>query len=173
MGYCGLMPATLITLAHFAVSSAMSLPKSAGAPASTIPPMSARRSMIFGSARPALGSLFRGSTIAAGGFLCPGGAHHGAAPLAPLCTIAAAALRCGPRRRARAIGWVVWERRGHGGDPDVALPADEIGHRRPITAVGHVNHVDAGHHLEQLAGQMACRPDAGRGEAERARIALG
>src|SRR5215471_11450161 len=31
MGYCGLMPATLITLAHFAVSSAMSLPKSAGA----------------------------------------------------------------------------------------------------------------------------------------------
>src|SRR5262245_39954022 len=66
MGYCGLMPAALITLAHFAVSSAMSLPKSAGEPASTIPPMSASRSMILAAVRPALVSLLRAFTIAAG-----------------------------------------------------------------------------------------------------------
>ena len=64
--YCGLIPAALITLAHFAVSSAMSLPKSAGEPASTIPPMSASRAMILGSARPALVSRLRASSIAAG-----------------------------------------------------------------------------------------------------------
>src|SRR5262249_16648130 len=64
--YCGLIPAALITLAHFAVSSAMSLPKSAGEPASTMPPMSQSRAMILGSARPAFVSLLRASTIAAG-----------------------------------------------------------------------------------------------------------
>src|SRR5271168_2200925 len=39
--YSGLMPANLTTLAHFSVSSAMSLPKSAGKPGSTVPPESA------------------------------------------------------------------------------------------------------------------------------------
>src|SRR5262245_61302598 len=45
-----LMPANLITLAHFSVSSAMSLPKSAGEPASTVPPSSVIRAFIVGSA---------------------------------------------------------------------------------------------------------------------------
>src|SRR5262249_15537782 len=36
--YSALMLAARITLAHFSVSSAMSLPKSAGEPASTVPP---------------------------------------------------------------------------------------------------------------------------------------
>ena len=48
----GLMFAALITLAHFSVSSAMSLPKSAGEPASAVPPRSASRALILGSARP-------------------------------------------------------------------------------------------------------------------------
>ncbi len=39
--HCGLMPANLITLPHFSVSSAMSLPKSAGEPASVSAPRSA------------------------------------------------------------------------------------------------------------------------------------
>src|SRR5262249_62326094 len=76
MGYCGLMPAALITLAHFAVSSAMSFPKSAGEPASTIPPMSASRSMILALARPALVSLLRASTIAAGRVFLAAVTHH-------------------------------------------------------------------------------------------------
>ena len=40
------------------------------------------------------------------------------------------------------------------------LSAEQIG--QVTAAIGHVDHVDAGHHLEQLAGDMAarsrCRP---------------
>jgi hypothetical protein len=35
------------------------------------------------------------------------------------------------------------------------LPSEQIIERR--TTIGHVNHVDAGHHLEQLAGQRDTR----------------
>jgi hypothetical protein len=52
----GLMPANLTTLAHFSVSAAMSLPKSAGEPASTVPPSSASRALILGSASAAFGA---------------------------------------------------------------------------------------------------------------------
>ena len=41
--YSGLMPANLITFAHFSVSSAMSLPKSAGEPGIAVAPKSAKR----------------------------------------------------------------------------------------------------------------------------------
>jgi hypothetical protein len=61
-----LMPVKLTTLPHFSVSSAISLPKSAGEPASTVPPRSASRVFMLGSARPALISLFSFSTISAG-----------------------------------------------------------------------------------------------------------
>src|SRR5215472_15806453 len=60
-----LMLAARITLPHFSVSSAMSLPKSAGELGSTVPPRSARRAFILGSARPALISLLSLSTISA------------------------------------------------------------------------------------------------------------
>jgi hypothetical protein len=43
-----------MSLPHFSVSSAMSLPKSAGEDASTSPPRLASRASILGSARPAL-----------------------------------------------------------------------------------------------------------------------
>src|SRR5262245_38957091 len=55
--HSALMPVNLITLPHFSVSSAMSLPKSAGESASTSPPKSASRAFILGSARAALISL--------------------------------------------------------------------------------------------------------------------
>ena len=45
-----------------------------------------------------------------------------------------------------------------GGEHDLHLPGDEIGHRRPRTTIGHVHHFDAGHHLEQLAGDMCVLP---------------
>ena len=51
-GQSGLAPENLTTLAHFTVSSAMSMPKSAGEPRSTVPPRSASRDLILGSARP-------------------------------------------------------------------------------------------------------------------------
>jgi hypothetical protein len=53
-------------LAHFSVSSAISLPKSAGEPASTVPPKSVRRALIVGSARPELISALSLSTISMG-----------------------------------------------------------------------------------------------------------
>src|SRR5215472_12127028 len=64
-----LMPTDLITLAHFSVSSAMSLPKSAGETTSGVTPKTASRAFILGSARPALISLLSLSMISAGVFL--------------------------------------------------------------------------------------------------------
>src|SRR5262249_21100427 len=61
-----LAPENLTTLAHFSVSSAISLPKSAGEPASTVPPRSASLAFILGSARAALTSVLSLSTISAG-----------------------------------------------------------------------------------------------------------
>src|SRR5262249_52739665 len=64
-----LMPANLITLAHFSVSSAISFPNSAGDPGSATPPRSAGRAVILGSSRGALTSLLSVSMILAGVFL--------------------------------------------------------------------------------------------------------
>src|SRR5215510_8902822 len=66
--HSGLMPANLITLAHFSVSSPMTLPKSAGEPASTVPPPSTRCFISLGSERLAFISLLSLSTTSAGVF---------------------------------------------------------------------------------------------------------
>src|SRR5215831_19169184 len=62
----GLMVAARTTLLHFSVSSAMSLPKSAGEPGSTVPPDSAIRALILGSVRAALVSWLSLSMTPAG-----------------------------------------------------------------------------------------------------------
>src|SRR5262245_27174438 len=67
--HSALMPANFTTLPHFSVSSAMSLPKSAGEPGSAAAPNPASRAFIWESARPALISLLSFSTISAGVFL--------------------------------------------------------------------------------------------------------
>src|SRR5262249_3275025 len=67
--YSGLILAARITWAHFPVSSAISVPKSAGEPASVVPPRAASCPLIFGSASSALISLLSVSTISAGVFL--------------------------------------------------------------------------------------------------------
>jgi hypothetical protein len=61
-----LMLAARITLLHFSVSSARSLPKSAGEPASSVPPSSISRVFSVGSSRAALISRLSLSMIAAG-----------------------------------------------------------------------------------------------------------
>ena len=43
-----------------------------------------------------------------------------------------------------------------GGEHDLHLSAEQIGKRGCRAAIRHVNQVDAGHHLEQLAGNMWC-----------------
>src|SRR5713101_9190935 len=67
--HSGFAPENLITLAHFSVSSAMSLPKSAEEPGSTVPPRSANRAFSLGSARPALISALSFPTISDGAFV--------------------------------------------------------------------------------------------------------
>src|SRR5262249_7250736 len=64
--HSALMLRARMTLPHFSVSSAMSLPKSAGESASTSPPRSTMRAFIRGSASAALTSLLSLSTISAG-----------------------------------------------------------------------------------------------------------
>ena len=66
--HSGLTLAARITLPHFSVSSAMSLPNSADEPGSTVPPRSASRALILISARAALISLLSFSAISAGVF---------------------------------------------------------------------------------------------------------
>src|SRR5262245_9756206 len=61
-----LMPANLTTLPHFSVSAATKLPKSAGEPAITVPPISASRALSWESARAALIWLLSLLTISAG-----------------------------------------------------------------------------------------------------------
>jgi len=61
--HSALMLRARMSLPHFSVSSAMSLPKSAGESASTSPPRLASRALILGSARPALISLLSMSMI--------------------------------------------------------------------------------------------------------------
>src|SRR5262245_53812566 len=53
-GHSGLRPATLITLAHFSISSAMSLPKLTGEPGSGVPPKAPSCALILESVRHAL-----------------------------------------------------------------------------------------------------------------------
>ena len=44
--------------------------------------------------------------------------------------------------------------RRHGVEHHLHLPGEQVGERRRRAAIRHVDHVDAGHHLEQLAGHM-------------------
>src|SRR5262249_35034689 len=67
--YSGLMLAARITSAHLFVSSAMNVPKAAGASGVIIAPRSAKRAFSVGSASPALISLLRISTTSIGVFL--------------------------------------------------------------------------------------------------------
>src|SRR3954471_19618371 len=56
--YSALMLAARITLPHFSVSSATNFPNSAGEATNGVASASASRALMFGSARPALISLF-------------------------------------------------------------------------------------------------------------------
>ena len=53
------------------------------------------------------------------------------------------------------------------------LSAEQVGKRGRRAAIRHVNHVDAGHHLEQLAGNMWTRCRCRRRHVDLARIGLG
>jgi len=77
------------------------------------------------------------------------------------------------RQGAEFAGPDVFDRRGHGGEHDVHLPREEVGECGRRAAVRHVVHVDAGHHLEQLARNVGATADAGRGHIDFAGIGFG
>jgi len=66
--YSGFAPENLTTFAHFSVSDAIKLVKSAGDDGAGAPPRSIRRALNSGSASPALIVLLSFSTISAGVF---------------------------------------------------------------------------------------------------------
>jgi len=77
------------------------------------------------------------------------------------------------RQRAQLAGPDVLNRRALGGEVDLHLPAEQIGERGRRTTIRHMNHVDTGHDLKQLAGDMLRGSVAGRRHVDLARIGLG
>src|SRR5262249_38336484 len=67
--HCALILPVRMPLAHFSVSATISFPNSAGDPTSTMPPRSASRVFMAGSASAAMTSLLSLSTISSGVFL--------------------------------------------------------------------------------------------------------
>src|SRR4051812_45987823 len=53
------------------------------------------------------------------------------------------------------------------------LAADQVGKRGGAAAIRHMQHVDAGHQLEQLAGEMMGASNAGRGNGDFAGVGFG
>ena len=53
------------------------------------------------------------------------------------------------------------------------LSGEQIGERGGRATIGHVNQVDAGHHLEQFAGSLGCTADADRSHVDLAGIGFG
>jgi hypothetical protein len=68
MDHSGLMLAVRITLAHFSVSSPISLPNSVGESARAVPPSPASRACVIGSDSAALIAVLSFWTISAGVF---------------------------------------------------------------------------------------------------------
>ena len=179
-GYSGLAPENLTTLAHLSVSSAMNFPKSAGEPGNTVVPRSASRAFILGSASAALISLLSLSTISAGVLF----AQTDGEPLA--CLVARHEFAHGRdvgqcleasggrhRQRAQLAGPDMLDRCRQAAEINLHLATEQIGNCGRGAAIGDVRHVDVGHHLEQLAGQMGRISGAGRRHADLARIGLG
>src|SRR5262245_48778096 len=76
-------------------------------------------------------------------------------------------------QRAQPAGLDVRDRRRHGGERHLHQPAEQIGERGCYAPIWHMNYVDAGHQLEQLARQMGGSSDTTRRHGELAGIALG
>ena len=58
----------------------------------------------------------------------------------------------GYRQRAQLAGPDVLDGRGHGVETKLHLSGEQIGQGRSLAAIRDMDHVDASHHLEQLAG---------------------
>ena len=63
-------------------------------------------------------------------------------------------------KRAQLAGRDVPNRAGHSVEHDLHLSSEQIDKRGACAAIRHVHQVDAGHHLEQFAGDMLRGPAA-------------
>ena len=76
----------------------------------------------------------------------------------------------GDRERAHLAVPDVRQRRRHHAEHHLHLAAQKIGPRHRLAAIGHVHQIDAGHLLEQLAGDMQRRRIAARRHVDLAGI---
>ena len=79
------------------------------------------------------------------------------------------------RRHRQAAQLATLDQRQHRTDiveHHVDPPGDEVVERRAGAAIGHVQHLDPGHALEQLAGEVNRGAVTGGGEGDLARLAL-
>jgi len=83
------------------------------------------------------------------------------------------AHRGGDREPTQLAGSDVFDGRSKRGEQDVHLPAEQIRQCRSITAIRDVDQIDASHHFEQFAREMASAPDTGRRHVDLAWIGLG
>ena len=172
------MPAAFTTLVRFS-ASADTTPNSAAVVIIGRVPSSSSRARMSGFASPALMSRLRRAMISGG---VPRGAPTPPQVAASYPGTVSAMVGVGEqlepfgachRDRPQLAGADLRQCRHHHVDADLHLPADQIGHHRRAAAIGHVHHVDAGHHLEQLAGEVRRRAGPERGHADLARIGLG
>ena len=70
-------------------------------------------------------------------------------------------------------GLDVLDRTRRTAEQDLHLSAEQIGQGGCDPAIGHMGHAHAGHHVEQLAGNVLRRPDPGRGHADGSGVGLG
>jgi len=83
------------------------------------------------------------------------------------------AYRSRDRQWAQLAGPDLLNRQRRAPEQDLYLSAKQVSHHRAPATIRHVNHFDASHHLEQLAGYMAGGSDTGRSQIDLARAGLG
>ena len=82
-------------------------------------------------------------------------------------------MRRDARAPRRVPAWMCGSMHRDRVDRHLDIAGEQVLQRRAGAAIRHVHDVDPGHHLEQLAGQVRARADAGAGEVELAGIGLG
>jgi hypothetical protein len=65
------------------------------------------------------------------------------------------------------------DRRGNRGELDLHLSTEHGCKCRSVTAIRHVDQIDASHYLEQFPGEMGYAPGSGRGHVDLAWIGFG
>src|SRR6516162_1378594 len=79
----------------------------------------------------------------------------------------------GDRHRPEPAGSDIFYCRGHDRKGDINLSTKQVCDCRSPAAIRHMRHVETGHRLEQLAGQMVRSTEAGRCYADLTGVSLG